>query len=61
MLAAPPFTHSICTPQDMLQIKQTVLKKKLFSNSLIINSQNCSAAGEKIPFLQMVRKGSDEG
>lgn len=60
-LTPPPVTHTTCTPQDILQIKQSVLKKTLFSNSLIINNQNRTATGEKIPSLHMARKGFDKG
>lgn len=53
----PPLTHTICIPKDMLQIKQSILKKRLFSNSLVIKNQNCSTTGKKTPSLQIVRKG----
>lgn len=61
MLTPPPSTQITGTPQDMLQIKQSIFKKRLFSSSLLINSQNWTAAREKIPSVQMVRKRFDKG
>lgn len=50
----PPLTHSICTLQNALQIKQSIVKNRLLSKSLTTKSQNCTATGEKTLSLQVV-------
>ena len=40
--------------------KAKYIKKSLFSNSLIVKSQICTAVKEKTPSFQMVRKGYDQ-